>query len=47
MSKDDAISLINNSNLIDKMRYLQYFFLLFMKNEEHNLLSKKQRRDTK
>ena len=51
MSKDDAINIMNNSNLVDKKGVL-YFFLLYIKNERvqiHwiNLLSKKQRRDTK
>ena len=30
--KDDAISIMNNSNLIDKKGVL-YFFLLYIKNE--------------
>ena len=46
MSKDDAISIMNNSNLIDKKWFLQ-FFLLYTKNEWENLISKKQRCDTK
>ena len=46
MSKDDAISLISNSNLIDKKGVL-YIFLLYIKDERENLLSKKQRYDTK
>ena len=32
MSKDDAISMIDNSNMIDKRSVLQ-FFLLYIKNE--------------
>ena len=32
MSKDDAVSIMNNSNLIDKMGVL-LFFLLYIKNE--------------
>ena len=32
MSKDDAVSIMNNSNLIDKMGVLQ-FFLLYIKIE--------------
>ena len=32
LSKDDAISIMNNSNLIDKMGVLS-FFLLYIKNE--------------
>ena len=45
-SKDHATSLISNSNLIDKKGVL-YIFLLYIKNERENLLSKKQRCDTK
>ena len=47
MSKDDPISIMNNSDLIDKMGVLQIFFLLYIKNYWFKLLSKKQRRDTK
>ena len=32
MSKEDAINIMNNSNLINKMGLL-YFFLLYIKNE--------------
>ena len=32
MSKDDGISIMDNSNLIDKMGVL-YFFSLYIKNE--------------
>ena len=32
LSKDDAISVLNNSNLIDKMG-VSYFSLLYIKNE--------------
>ena len=32
MSKDDPISIMNNSDLIDKMGVLQIFFLLYIKN---------------
>ena len=32
MSKDDAINIINGSNLIDK-RVVLYIFLLYLKNE--------------
>ena len=31
MSKDDAISIMNNSNLIDKKMF--YMFLLYIKNK--------------
>ena len=44
MSKADAISIMNNSNLIDKKRCF-IIFLLYIKNEWENLLSKKQRCD--
>ena len=47
MSKDDPISIMNNSDLINKMGVLQIFFLLYIKNYWFKLLSKKQRRDTK
>ena len=40
MSKDDAISIMNNSSLNEKTRSLQ-FFSLYIKNEWTNLLSKK------
>ena len=43
MSKDDAISIINNSNLIDKEGVL-WFFLLRIKNKWENLLVKIQQR---
>ena len=39
MSKDDAISIMHNSNLIDKKRYAVIF--LHIKNERSNLLSEK------
>ena len=29
MSKGDAISIMNNSNLIDKMGVLQFFFIFY------------------
>ena len=44
-TKSDAISIMYNSNLVDKKGALQ-FFLLYIKNECENLLSKKQVRDT-
>ena len=46
MSKDDAISIMKNSNLVDKKGVLYFFFFFNTKNEGINL-SKKQRRDTK
>ena len=44
MSKDDAIKIIKNSNLI-----VDYYniFSLYIKNEWSNLLSKKQRNNIK
>ena len=42
MSKDDAISIMNNPSLIDKKGVL-YTFLLYIKNEWNNLLSKKKK----
>ena len=53
MSKDDAINIMNGSNLVDKRGVLQkkkLFFLLYIKDDWEywfNLLSKKPRRDTK
>ena len=46
MSKDDTITIMNNSNLIDKKGVL-WLFLLYIKNEWEDILSKKQRCDTK
>ena len=46
MSKDDAITIMNNSNLIGKKGVL-WLFLLYIKNEWEDILSKKQRCDTK
>ena len=46
MSKDDAISIMNNSSLNEKTGSLQ-FFSLYIKNELNNLLSKKKRSDVK
>ena len=43
MCKDDAINILNGSNLFDKMGALSNFFII---NERFNLLSKKQRRYT-
>ena len=47
MSKDDANNIMNNSSLIDKMSVLEKIFLLYIKNEWPDLLSKKQRSNTK
>ena len=58
MSKDDAISIINNSSLNEKTGSLYIFLLyiyiyvyiyiyIYIKYEWNNLLSKKQRRDVK
>ena len=33
LSKDDAINIINGSNLIDKMGVLSFFFIIY-KNEQ-------------
>ena len=46
MSKNDEISIMNDSNLINK-KGVWYFFLLCIKDDWFNLLSKKQRCDTK
>ena len=50
MSKNDAISIMNNSNLVDKKCVFLFFFLIY-KNENFSykwkLLSKKQRNYTK
>ena len=40
MSKDDAISIIHNSNLIDKKEH-NFFSHYIKKDESKNLLSKK------
>ena len=54
ISKNDAINIINCSNLVDKKGVLQIFFIInffvIYKNERKylfNLLSKKSRRNTK
>ena len=50
MSKDDAISIMNGSNLVDRKGVLYFFLIVYIKNEWmrwFNLLSKKPRRDTK
>ena len=46
MSKDYAISMVNNSNLIDKKVFYN-FFTVYTKSMREKLLSKKQRCDTK
>ena len=46
MGKDDAINIMNNSNLNEKSRLL-YKFLLYIKMSKKILLSKKQRNNTK
>ena len=46
MSKDDAISIMNNSNLNEKSGLLSKF-LLYIKTSKKILLSKKQRNNTK
>ena len=46
MSKDDAVSIMSNSNLVDKKGAL-WFFLLFIRNEWLDVLSEKLRRDAK
>ena len=46
MSKDYAISMVNNSNLIDKKVFYN-FFTVYTKSMWEKLLSKKQRCDTK
>ena len=51
MSKDDAINIMNGSNLVDERGALQKFFIIYKNKliqfQWINLLSKKQRRDTK
>ena len=47
MSKDDAISIMNNSNLNEKTGLLYKIFSLYVKGEWNNLLSKKQWSDVK
>ena len=46
VSKDDAISIMNNSNLIDNMGVLYFFFIIY-KKQVTQLIIKKQRHDTK
>ena len=43
MTKSHAISIMKNANLVDKKCFI--FFLLYIKNEWENLLSKKHRCD--
>ena len=47
MGKNDAISIMNNSNLNDKRGVLYFYIIITYKNQWENLFSKKQRRDTK
>ena len=49
MSKDDAINIMNGTNLVDKKGVLSIFFVIYKNEWEYwfNLLSKKQRFDTK
>ena len=47
MSKEDAISIMNNSGLNKKKQDYYNFFSLYIKIEWNNLLSKKQRSDVK
>ena len=47
MSEDDAISIMNNSNLFDKKRRFLIFFSALSFDLWFDLSSKKQRRDTK
>ena len=47
MSKDDAISIMNNSNLIDEKGVFEFFFFLYIKTSEETYYQKKQRCDTK
>ena len=46
MSKDDAISIMNNSSLNEKLGQYK-FFSLYIKDKWNHLLSKKQRSDVK
>ena len=38
MSKDDAINIMNNSNLVDKMSVLEIFFIIYQKMSECNFV---------
>ena len=38
MSKDDAINIMNNSNLVDKMSVLEIFFIIYQKMSECNFI---------
>ena len=42
MSKDEAISIMHNSNINEKTGLLKKKFSLYIKDERNNLLSKKQ-----
>ena len=47
-SENDAISIMNNTNLIDKMGVLYFFLLLlYIKMSNTTYYQKKRRRDTK
>ena len=46
MIKYDAINIMNNSSLIDKMEFYKFFFIIY-KNEWRDLLSEEQRNNTK
>ena len=39
MSKDDAISIVNNSNINKKSGFYKFFFVIY-KNDPRNVLSK-------
>ena len=47
MSKNDAVSIMNNPNLIYKMGVLKIFFIIIYKTWVTTYYQKKQRRDTK
>ena len=38
MSKNDAINITNNSNLVDKMGVLEIFFIIYQKMSEYNFV---------
>ena len=38
MSKDDAVNIMNNSNLADKMGVLENFFIIYQKMSECNFV---------
>ena len=47
MSNDNAINIMNNSNLNDKMGVLYFFFFIYKKMSNTTYYKKKQGRDTK